>query len=208
MSPQSSTVAQLLKGFVLRGTLYPPLVSGQPAILEVFEKHDQDDILEIQPTRALSDTRGAEASTWAVRCSGVEWGTDESNVVDGIGVLKAGLVRQTAKGRDARKDGVGLIDMSVTSDRAKSGTMDILASRHRQAVCCTTKTCAVPKRPSESARARRGRWRSISWLPSQGRRVLSQNAWYFWTGRLLLRVNNEGGFWLELHATSYTSSRQ
>lgn len=25
MSPQSSTVAQLLKGFVLRGTLYPPL---------------------------------------------------------------------------------------------------------------------------------------------------------------------------------------
>lgn len=25
MSPQSSTVAQLLKGFVSRGTLYPPL---------------------------------------------------------------------------------------------------------------------------------------------------------------------------------------
>ncbi len=66
-------------------------------------------ILEIQPTRPLTDTRRAETSTWAVRCSGVEWGADESNVVDGIGILKARLVRKTTKGRDARKDGVGLI---------------------------------------------------------------------------------------------------
>jgi hypothetical protein len=34
--------------------------------------------------------------------------TDESNVVDGIRVLKTGLVRETAKGRYAGENGIGL----------------------------------------------------------------------------------------------------
>jgi hypothetical protein len=85
-------------------------------------------LLEVQTTRPLADTRGSESGTGAVGRAGVEgsaWQshvlvniksvryvagmrTNKGNVVLDILGAEARLVRQTSKGGDSRKDGVGL----------------------------------------------------------------------------------------------------
>lgn len=55
MSPQSMTVAQLLKGFAARGTLYPPLPFVSPCS-QILSVCLCSDVLEIETATTLSDT--------------------------------------------------------------------------------------------------------------------------------------------------------
>ena len=75
ISPQSRTVAQLLKGFASSGTLYPPLnrtlrepLPRSRVSLRLIRVY----ILEIKTARTLSDSVRPEASARAVRSSSVE----------------------------------------------------------------------------------------------------------------------------------------
>lgn len=79
MSPQSNTVAQLLKGFVSRGTLYPPLkpnlVRETVKALLICPGRQADNVLEVQPSRSLADAGGSETCAGTVRCTRVERST-------------------------------------------------------------------------------------------------------------------------------------
>lgn len=71
MSPQSRTLAQLLKGLTSKGTLYPPLHSV--SLSSLAEACVQLCLLEVETARALTDSRWSESSTGTVRSTSVEW---------------------------------------------------------------------------------------------------------------------------------------
>ena len=104
-------------------TLYPPL---NPSFREPLNKTCmsrwilQWDVLKIEASRTLTNPAGTEASSGAVGCARIKWctcqlsvlsaivylmaPTDEGNVIFLLIAGKAREVRQTAEGRDARKD--------------------------------------------------------------------------------------------------------
>lgn len=75
ISPQSRTLAQLLKGLVAKGTLYPPLkrtlrepCSPFCVSLGFFRLN----VLEVEAARTLPDAAGAKASSGTVGGSGIK----------------------------------------------------------------------------------------------------------------------------------------
>lgn len=74
MSPQSRTLAQLLKGLTAKGTLYPPLYLVSMTLQGKVSNTPIPCLLEVEATRALTDARWSEASTRTVRSTSVEWG--------------------------------------------------------------------------------------------------------------------------------------
>lgn len=61
-------------------------------------------LLEIETSRALSNTRRSESGTRPVGRASVEGRANESNVELDIVIAQALLVWQTTKGRDSRED--------------------------------------------------------------------------------------------------------
>lgn len=79
-------------------------VSQEPSISLSVCMH----ILEIETARTLSDSTWAETGTGTVRGTGVEWRSDEGNVVLAVRGCETWRVLDAAEGRNTREDRVGL----------------------------------------------------------------------------------------------------
>lgn len=66
------------------------------------------DVLEIETARTLSDATGPKPGTRTIGRSGVKGGAEEGDIISFLFAGETGEVGETAKGRDAGEDRVGL----------------------------------------------------------------------------------------------------